>query len=84
MAPKSSQLNITKVHRTSESVERTRKSGKLLPLASRNQESCWLVARDLTIKASMLETLMRKQEKGLCPLRVYYANYKIAIYKRHK
>lgn len=76
-----SQLNSTEVHKRYESLEGTRKNGKLLPLTHRNQEFCWLVARDLMIKASMLETLARNREKGLCPFRAYYTNYQIAVYK---
>lgn len=60
-------LNTTEGHRTYESLEGTRKSGKLLPLACGNQEFCWLVARELMINARMLETLKRNPEK-VCAL----------------
>lgn len=50
-------------------------------MTHRHQEFYWLVARDLMIKASMLEILTKNQEIGLCPFRVYYTNYQIAVYK---
>lgn len=38
-------------------------------------------SRDLMIKASYVRNFEVELRKGLCPLRVYYSNYKIAVCK---